>query len=58
MWLPSDDTELDATLSPGCPQVRAAEEAVGQLINERFVDSTAHTRAAGHSVSVHVHRFN
>ena len=48
VWLPSDDTELDAALSPGCPQVRAAEEEVSKLINERFVDSAVHNRAAGY----------
>ena len=51
VWLPSDDTELDAALSPGCPQVRAAEEEVSKLINERF---TVHNRAAGHHLGAPV----
>lgn len=39
LWLPSDDTELDTTPTTGyCPKVKAAEEAVAKLINERFVD--------------------
>ena len=37
--MPSDDTELDTTPTTGyCPEVKAAEEAVAKLINERFVD--------------------
>lgn len=41
MWLPSDDTDLDTTPSTGCyPEVKAAEEAVAKLINERFVSNT------------------
>ena len=41
LWLPSDDTDLDTALSTGCySEVKAAEEAVAKLINERFVSNT------------------
>ena len=43
VWLPSDDTELDTTSSARLsPEVKAAEEAVGTLVNERCVGITIH----------------